>query len=167
MYAQKLVLALALPVLLTSVLTSVGRCQQPMRGPLPAEQQQIIHYLADHHQQLRREVTVLDDGYAATTTSDNKQVAAKLKQHFSYMQKRLGSGAMVRRWDPAFVELIKYHDQIATKVEQLDDGIRVVVTGKTPEAIKVAQNHAKVVSQFAAKGAAAVSEQHEPALGGK
>lgn len=167
MYPSKLCLAVALPVVLAFTFPSVGRCQRPMRGPLPQEQQEIIHYLADHHKELKREVTLLDDGYEAKTTTKNKEVAAKLKQHFQYMEKRLDSGAMVRRWDPAFVELVKYYDQLTTKAEMLDDGIRVVVTGKTPAAVKVAQNHAKVVSQFAEKGMEAVQEEHAPAVDGK
>ncbi|MCC9608734.1 hypothetical protein LOC68_08785 [Blastopirellula sp. JC732] len=157
----------ALLAMLACFPTSVLWSAEPMRGPLPPEQQALIHYLADHHKELTREVKLRDDGYEATTTTKNKEVAAKLKQHLAYMQKRLGSGAMVRRWDPAFVELVKYHDQITTKVEQLDNGIKVVVTGKTPDAVKVAQNHAKVVSEFAALGYDAVREAHDPALQGK
>lgn len=116
------------------------------------------------HEELTREVKLLDDGYQATTTTKNKELAAKLKEHVAYMQKRLGSGAFVRRWDPAFVEMVQYHNQLATKVELLEEGMKVVVTGKTPEAIAVAQNHAKIVSQFAKQGYDAVREAHEPAL---
>lgn len=78
------------------------------------------------------------------------------------MQKRLGTGAMVRRWDPAFVELIEYHDQIQTGVEYLKDDIRVVVAGTTDEAVKVARNHAQVVTGFTKRGSDAVQEKHDP-----
>lgn len=136
-----------------------------MRGPLPNEQQDIIHYMAEHHNELHRTVEIRIDGYEASTTTDNKELAAKLKEHFAYMQKRLGSGAMVRRWDPAFVELVEYHDQLITKVEILNNGLKVIVTGKTPEAIKVAQNHASIVTGFTKEGAKAVSREHNRALG--
>lgn len=136
-----------------------------MRGPLPDKQQDIIHYMAEHHKEIARKVELRKDGYEATTTTDNKELAAKLKEHFAYMQKRLGSGAMVRRWDPAFEEMVEYHDQLTTKVEILDNGLKVVVTGKNADAIKVAQNHAKIVSGFAEEGATAVSREHKKALG--
>jgi len=125
-------------VILVTSLTHAGGAEEKMRGPLPDEQKEIIRYLAQHHEELMRKVELTDSGYTATTTTKNKELAARLKEHFHYMQKRLGSGAMVRRWDPAFVELIEYHEQIETEVETLDDGIRVVVTGKSDEAIRVA-----------------------------
>ncbi|NNC88492.1 MAG: hypothetical protein HKN82_08560 [Akkermansiaceae bacterium] len=148
-------------VLLSVFLTCAGRGEPPVRGPLPEEQKKIIHFLAEHHDELRRKVTLRKEGYAASTTTDNKELAAKLKEHFAYMKKRLGSGAMVRRWDPAFVELVKFHDQLTTEVEYLEDGISVVVTGKTPEAVKVARNHARIITGFTTKGAAAVRERHD------
>ncbi len=141
-----------------------GWGEESYRGPLPEEQQAIIHYLAEHHDDLHREVTLRPDGYEATTTTQNKELADHLIQHFKYMQKRLGSGAMVRRWDPAFVELVKFHDQITTDVEYLTNGIKVVIVGKTPEAVKVAQNHAQIVTGFTKQGAAAVRAEHPTAL---
>lgn len=145
----------------------LGRGDESLRGPLPEEQRSLIQYLAEHHNELRREVTLLDDGYAASTTTVNKELAEKLKQHVAYMKKRLGSGAMVRRWDPAFVELVEFHDQITAEISDLENGIRVVVVGKTPDAIKVAQNHARIVTGFVTNGPDAVHERHEPVTGGK
>jgi hypothetical protein len=151
------------PVLLLflfCISTPTGKGEEPMRVPLPEKQQKIIQFLADHHTELIRKVEIRQEGYLAYTTTENRELAAKLKEHFSYMQKRLGSGAIVRRWDPAFVELFKFHDQLETKIEYLDHGIRVKVIGKTPEAVKVAQNHARIVTGFAEKGATAVRERH-------
>jgi hypothetical protein len=155
------------PVVLVVVLclfTAIAWCEEPMRGPLPAEQREIIQYMAQHHEELIRKVKLRKDGYEASTTTDNEELARKLKQHFTYMKKRIGSGAMVRRWDPAFVELVKFHDQITTTVEYLDNGIKVVVTSDTPHGVKVAQNHARIVTGFTEKGAEAVREKHEAAL---
>jgi hypothetical protein len=151
--------------ILSYCFTSTGWCEEPMRGPLPDEQQDIIHYMAEHHNELRRTVELRKDGYEASTVTENKELAEKLKEHFAYMQKRLGSGAMVRRWDPAFVELVEYHDQLTTKVEILNNGLKIIVTGKTPEAIKVAQNHASIVTGFTKEGDKAVSREHKTALG--
>jgi len=134
------------------------------RGPLPEEQREIIRYMADHHDELKRTVEFTDDGYTAVTTTENQDLAAKLKEHFSYMEKRLDSGSMVRRWDPAFAELTEYYDQLETDVAFLDNGIQVTVTGKTPEAAKVARNHARIVTVFTEKGSDAVRSSHEAAI---
>lgn len=138
-----------------------------MRGPLPEEQREIIQHLAENHDKLHRKVTIRKDGYEASTTTKNQELAAMLKTHIAYMHKRLGTGAMVRRWDPAFVELVKFHDQITTEIEHLDNGVKIVVTGKTPEAIKVARNHARIVTGFTLEGAAAVQRRHDPVYGSK
>ena len=147
--------------------TPVALAQNPMRGPLPQEQRALIDYMAEHHDELKREIRVTKKGYEASTTTANKELAQKLKAHFRYMHKRLGSGAMVRRWDPAFVELVEYYDEIETEFKELENGIRVVVTGTTPAAIKVAQNHGRIVSGFVKHGSDAVHREHEVALGKK
>ncbi|WP_372799046.1 hypothetical protein [Pontiella sp.] len=151
-------------VLITLVLGSLTLAGPEFRGPLPEEQNEIIRYLAAHHQELKREVQHTETGYVAVTTSENPEVIARLRTHFDYMEKRLGSGAMVRRWDPAFKEMVDYFDQLDTKVEKLENGIKVTVTGKTPEAVKVAQNHARIVSGFVNEGQPAVARKHEAAI---
>lgn len=138
--------------------------QERMRGPLPPEQRAAIAFLAEHHKELKREVTLSDDGYTATTTSENAEVSKRLREHFAYMKKRMESGAMVRRWDPAFVEMVQYHYQIKTEVTELENGIRVKVTGTTPEGVQVARNHAKIISEFVKRGFPAVHEPHETAV---
>ena len=153
-----------LPLLIMAIsglLAQAGRCGESRGGPLPDEQKEIIQYMAGHHEELSRRVTMREDGYEATTTTENAELAGKLKRHFTYMEKRIGSGAMVRRWDPAFAELVRFREQIETKVEYLDNGIKVIVTGKTPEGIKVAQNHARIVTGFTQSGAEAVQRKHE------
>jgi len=136
--------------------------EEPLRGPLPEEQREIIHKLASHHKQLVRSVTLLDNGYEATTTTDNPELADLLRRHVQYMARRLDSGAMVRRWDPAFVELVEYHDQLEIELELLENGIRVVVTSTDPEAIQVARNHARIVTGFTEEGMEAVRREHAP-----
>jgi hypothetical protein len=151
-------------ILVFCLFAEIAWSEEPMRGPLPSEQREIIKYMAKHHEELIREVKLSKDGYEASTTTENEELARKLKQHFAYMEKRIGSGAMVRRWDPAFVELVKFQDQITTEVQYLDNGIRVTVTGNTPNGVKVAQNHARIVTGFTEKGAAAVREKHQAVI---
>lgn len=136
----------------------------PVRGALPAEQQEIIAEMAKRHRDFKRVVELTKDGYQATTTTTDKVLAAKLKAHLKYMAARLDSKAMVRRWDPAFVELVEYYDQLDTKITELDDGVRVVVIGKTADAVKVARNHAKIVTGFTREGDKAVQREHPTAL---
>ena len=140
-----------------------GKGKGGMGGPLPAEQREIIHEMARLHDQLTRKVTLIEKGYTATTTSKNKELVTKLKTHLRYMKKRLDSGAMVRRWDPAYAELTEYYPQLTTKIEELPNGLKVTITGKTPKAIKVARNHAKIVSGFVKKGEDALHNEHPTA----
>lgn len=151
-------------IVVTLILCAGTLARPEFRGPLPDEQKAIIHYLAEHHSELKRQVKLTPKGYLATTTSENPEIVKKLLTHFDYMEKRLDSGAMVRRWDPAFEEMVEYYDQLETTVEKLENGIKVTVKGKTPEAVKVAQNHAKIVSGFVSEGQTAVSREHPKAV---
>jgi hypothetical protein len=136
----------------------------PTRGPLPDDQREIIHHLAAAHDAIARTVTLTPVGYEATTTSQDPEMAAMLKAHVSYMKARMEAGLMIRRWAPAFVEMVEHQNDIRVEVTELDNGIFVRVEGDTPAAILVAQNHAKIVSGFARDGATAVHRSHSVAL---
>ncbi|MCP5539958.1 MAG: hypothetical protein H7A53_03195 [Akkermansiaceae bacterium] len=123
-----------------------------------------IHALFDAHAELDRSVTLTEDGYRAETTSENPEVAATIQRHVREMRDRLDDGFSVRHWDPAFVEFRQYYDQLETAIEEIPGGVRVVVKGKTPEAAKVAQNHAKIISGFVAKGSEQMHQTHPVAL---
>ena len=151
-------------IALALIVISSSAAPSSFSGPLPQEQKDLIHYMAEHHTELKRTVTKTKSGYTATTTSDNPELIAKLKTHFAYMKKRLDSGAMVRRWDPAYKEMVEYYDQLITEISLMENGIQVTVTGKTDEAVKVAQNHARIVSGFASEGQLAVQREHKAAL---
>lgn len=133
---------------------------ESFRGPLPKEQQEIIHYMAEHHADLVRKVTMTETGYSAKTTSENKELVKKLHTHVAYMKKRLDSGAMVRRWDPAYAEMVEHYDDIEAKITPIENGLEVTVTGKTPRAVKIAQNHANIVTSFAKEGLPSVEREH-------
>jgi len=137
---------------------------EPMRGPLPAKQQELIRFMAVHHTEIHRVVELTEHGYRARTTSENPEVAAALIDHFRYMKQRMDSGGRVRNWDPAFREMAVFHDRMETKLHELPNGLEVEVTGKDAEATLVARNHARVVSGFAAEGRAAVERKHATAL---
>jgi hypothetical protein len=120
----------------------------------------VIHSLFADHEKVKRSVELTDDGYRATTTSDDAKVAATLKKHVAQMESRLEGGLGVRHWDPAFVELREHYDDMAIKVENVEKGVAVSVVGKTPAAIKVAQNHAAIISGFVKKGGEQMHATH-------
>jgi hypothetical protein len=121
-------------------------------GGMSGDFQGVIHSLFAAHEKVNRAVELTDDGYRATTTSDNPEVAAMLKKHVAQMESRLEGGLGVRHWDPAFVELHEHYEDMSIKVENVEKGVAVSVAGTTPDAIKVAQNHAAIVSGFVKKG---------------
>jgi hypothetical protein len=133
---------------------------------MPPEAQEKIHHLFDNHAKVKRTVTVTETGYTALTESDDPATAAALKTHVKQMSARLKSGLMVRRWDPAFAEYVTNYDEMEHRYEPTEKGMKATVKGKTPLAIKVAQNHAKAVSDFAAHGWEAHDRKH-PAVSGE
>ncbi|NJM55263.1 MAG: hypothetical protein HC841_04545 [Verrucomicrobiae bacterium] len=48
--------------------------------------------------------------------------------------------------------MVRHYKDLDLKTEATEKGLRIVMTGKTPDAIKIAQNHAQIVSKFADKG---------------
>ena len=133
-------------------------------GGGPGGFQEAIHTLFDNHTQIRRSVELTATGYKSRTVSDNPEIARTLQKHVREMRERLGSGRMVRRWDPAFAELVEHYQEIDHEFKEVDGGVEMIASGRTPEAIKVAQNHARIVSGFVEKGPAQMHEKHAPAL---
>lgn len=133
----------------------------PVQGQgMPAENRANIHTLFSNHDKLTRTVTRTEKGYVAVTESDDPQVVAALRAHIKQMSSRLESGLMVRRWDPAFAEYVAHYREIKHRFEKTKQGVRMTVTGKTPAAIKVAQNHAAVISEFIKDGWSAHDRTH-------
>lgn len=119
---------------------------------LPPEARDNIHRLFDQHAAVKRTVTLTATGYTALTESDDPVVAKTLREHVGQMRARLDAGMGVRRWDPAYDEMVRHYKDLELKVEPTEKGLRVVMTGKTPAAVKIPQNHAQIVSKFVAHG---------------
>ncbi len=152
----KFVVLLAVPLLLANGIT---------HGPIPAEQRDLIHQLATENESIHRTVEVTETGYRATTTANDAELADVLRKHVAYMQVRVDSGLRVRRWDPAYEEFFRHHEDIAIDVAPIDNGLEVTVVGATPEAILVAQNHGSIVSQFVDHGFEALYAEHDTVIG--
>jgi len=128
------------------------------------EMRKNIHALFDRHGTIKRTVQLTDNGYIAVTESSDPAVAPALREHRHQMQARIKHGPMVRHWDPAFAEYVEHASDIEHTMEPTEKGLRMVVAGKTPDAAKVAQNHAKAVTDFATNGWEAHDRSHPPAL---
>ncbi len=119
---------------------------------MPPETRNTIHALFDNHAALRRTVTPTTNGYVAVTESDDPTVARTLRRHVSQMRERLESGLGARMWDPAYAEMRRHYSDLTLTIEPTEKGLRVTMVGRTPEAAKVAQNHAQIVSKFIERG---------------
>ncbi len=119
-----------------------------------------IQELFAQHGKITRTVEKTESGYIAITESDDPRLAKVLQEHVRQMSDRLESGLMVRRWDPAFAEYVEHYKDLKHRFVKTKKGLRMTVTGKTPKAILVAQNHAAVVSEFAKDGWAAHDRSH-------
>ncbi len=148
MKTQMLSSANILKLFVFSMFCSVMLSAQPMS----VEARDNIHTLFTEHDSIVRSVELTENGYISVTETDDAKLASVLKSHVRQMRTRLKSGKMVRRWDPAFPEMVMHYDDMKHKIERTDKGIKVTVTGTTPEAIKVAHNHAKIISAFAKNG---------------
>jgi ubiquinone/menaquinone biosynthesis C-methylase UbiE/intracellular sulfur oxidation DsrE/DsrF family protein len=131
-----------------------GRGRGMGRGPGPVMRadQDVFHFLLDHHAQIRRSVKRLDNGVETLTESDNKDVAVKIQVHVASMHGRVKEGRGLRFWDELFVAIFKKTDQIRMTVEKTEKGVKVVETSDDKAVVMLIQAHADVVSQFVAHG---------------
>ena len=126
-----------------------------------------IHGLFDGHEKLHRKVEVTDTGYRSTTTSDDPAIVKMLQTHVREMKKRLKSGLMVRRWDPAYEEFANHYDDIDIEITDIENGISVVAKGTNEEARKVARNHAGIIGKFIEHGWSEHDNLHPAVLSGE
>lgn len=141
---------IALTILFISTTTIFAQGRGP--GRMHEEMRETIHGLFDAHTKFQREVTQTETGYTSTTTSKNQEAAKLLQTHVKQMEKRLKQGFMVRRWDPAYEEFVRFYDDIDIQITNIKNGIKIKAIGKTKEARAVARNHAGIISKFIKKG---------------
>jgi hypothetical protein len=158
-------------VMMVSAAVSSAQGKEELSGSagggrgLPADFREVIHTLFAEHEQVKREVKVTPDGYEAETTSADAEVVTLLQTHVGQMKSRLESGMGVRHWDPAFAEIRAHYEDMDIEIEDIEKGVRVKVKGKTPEAVEVAQNHAKILSGFVERGPEEMHVEHAGVLG--
>jgi SAM-dependent methyltransferase len=124
------------------------------RGPGAAMRadQDVFHYLLEHHADIRRTVKPLNNGVETLTESDQPEIAKKIQEHVASMHKRIQEGRGLRYWDDLFAAIFKKHASIKMTVENTEKGVRVKETSDDPTVVALIQAHANVVSQFVARG---------------
>jgi hypothetical protein len=140
--------------------TLAAQPRGPGRGPAQRADMQVFHYLLDHRNDITRKVKKLPDGVQTRTESDKPEVAKKIQEHVQAMHKRLTEGRPIHLRDPLFREVFRHADKIEMKVEKTDKGVKVTETSKDPYVARLLQAHAKVVSQFLARGYQEVRKDH-------
>lgn len=137
-----------------------GGGRSEARGANRPEVMQATHALVhEHRQDIVREIENIDDGVITVTRSPgNPEAVSVLQRHVREMKGLLEGGGRLRAWDPLFSEVFKHYAEIDMAVEALDDGVRVIETSENPEVVKLIQAHARKVSEFLARGPAAVHE---------
>ncbi len=132
----------------------LGRGRGMGRGPGPEMRadQDVFHFLLEHHAEIRRSVKRLDNGVETLTESDNKAVATKIQEHVASMHQRIKDGRGLRFWDELFVAIFQKHASIKMTVEKTEKGVKVVETSDDKAVVLLIQAHAEVVSQFVANG---------------
>ena len=114
--------------------------------------QALFHELLQEHQQLKRETRLIEKGIVATTTSDNPHLAKVLQQHVVGMEKRFGMGRAIRSWDPLFVALFEYKDEINMDYKAIPNGVEATLTTENPKLIELIHAHDLTLHGFVDKG---------------
>ncbi len=125
------------------------------RGGSDAEHQKHqadIGTLLDNHQAIQRHVTLLENGFSATTTSSNPEIIRTLQTHVTDMKARFAKGRGIRSWDKVYALLFAYREQINVDYQMNPDGVTSMVTTNNPQLVEALHAHAHAVSSFVAQG---------------
>lgn len=132
--------------------TEQGRGMGRGPGPEMRADQEVFHFLLEHHAEIRRSVKKLESGVETVTESDKPEVAAKIQEHVAAMHQRVEEGRGLRYWDELFVAIFKKHASIKMTVENTKLGVKVTETSDDKAAVVLIQAHAEVVSLFVKNG---------------
>lgn len=112
-----------------------------------------IHALLTNHEKIHRSVEDIPGGVRTTTTSDDPQIAALIREHVRQMKARIEEGRPIREMDPLFRELFANHEHVHIDIVEVPGGARVTETSDTPRVTPLIRQHARrAVSEFVAEG---------------
>lgn len=155
-----LVAIAAIPIAAGSSDQSGRRGQMMMGDASHHADMQVFHYLLENRGKITRTVTNLPRGIDTVTTSEDAEVAAKLKGHVASMAKRMDEGRPIHARDPFFAELFRHAKAVTIKVEPLPTGVRVIETSDDEYTVKLLQEHARIVNLFLENGMAEMHRDH-------
>lgn len=131
-----------------------GQQGHAAKGGLMAD----AHALVFNNNQIQREIEELPNGVITRTTTSSPELLAVLQRHPKDMADHLADGGRIRNWDPLFAELAAVAGEVKMEVTQLENGLLVRSTSENPEVAKLIKAHAYKVSEFVARGTAAMRE---------
>jgi uncharacterized protein YdcH (DUF465 family) len=118
-----------------------------------------IHGLLARHDELTRTIEDIPGGVRTTTTTDNPEVLAMLRQHVGEMEALLDEGGRIRQWDPLFAEIFDHREDIEIEIEEIADGVQITETSSNEEVVKLIRAHARKVDEFVERGWQACREE--------
>ena len=117
-------------------------------------------FLIEHRDSIRRTVKNLHNGIESLTESDDAEVAKMIQVHVEAMYDRLENANPIRMRDPIFREVFANADKIKMEIDHTDQGVRVRETSTDAYAVKLLQEHAKVVSLWIKNGYSELPKNH-------
>jgi hypothetical protein len=112
--------------------------------------EKLFHELLERHNEIGRVTQVIESGIETITriTSKDKELVKILQDHALGMKKRFDSNRAIRSWDPLFVELFDYREQIDMSWEMLEDGIKVKLTSEDEKVRELIKLHDETLHAF-------------------
>ncbi len=125
-----------------------------------AKDHQDFFYLIEHRDSIHRTVKNLPNGVETLTESDDADVASMIQTHVEAMYDRMEHANPIRMRDPIFREVFANAKKIKLEIEHTDQGVLVKETSEDAYAVKLVQEHAKVVSLWIQNGYAELPKNH-------
>lgn len=123
--------------------------------------QRTINNLFRRRNQINRDITIVDGGVVAETTSNVPGVARALQRHMREMRTRINRGGFRRDDDDLSQELFfDRRDDFTTNTENLQDGVRVTMTSSDACTTALIRDHAAIVSKFLTEGRREQDQNH-------
>lgn len=123
--------------------------------PQHKEDQALFKALLDQHTALERQTVKIDKGIIATTTSEHPGLVKTLQKHVVGMEKRFGMNRAIRSWDPLFVALFEYKEEIKMSYKAIPNGVEATLTTENPKLIELIHAHDATLHGFVNEGFAA------------
>lgn len=123
------------------------------------QDQALFSQLMEHHDQIKRETELTENGIKTKTTTQNPELATILQDHVKGMEKRFSMGRAIRSWDPLFAALFEYRDEINFEYHPIENGIEAILTTENPKLIELIHCHDKTLHNFIKDGEEAGKQQ--------